>query len=33
MKELAAQGYNWLISQVPYEFQKGGNQMLQVWKE
>lgn len=33
IKELAAQGYNWLISQVPYEFQKGGNQMLQVWKD
>jgi hypothetical protein len=33
MKELAEQGYNIEIKQVPYEFQKGGNQMLQVWKD
>ncbi len=33
MKELAEQGYNLEIKQVPYEFQKGGNQMLQVWKD
>jgi SAM-dependent methyltransferase len=30
MKELTAQGYNLEIHQVSYEFQKGGNQMLQV---
>jgi SAM-dependent methyltransferase len=30
MKELAVQGYNLEIKQVSYEFQKGGNQMLQV---
>ncbi|MBD1806647.1 SAM-dependent methyltransferase [Microcoleus sp. FACHB-SPT15] len=30
MKELTAQGYNLEIQQVSYEFQKGGNQMLQV---
>lgn len=28
MKELAARGYRAEIRQVPYEFQKGGNQML-----
>ncbi len=33
MKELAAQGYNLEIQQVSYEFQKGGNQMLRVWKD
>jgi hypothetical protein len=33
MKELAAQGYNLEMKQVPYEFQKGGNQMLRVWKD
>ncbi len=32
MKELAAQGYNLEMKQVPYEFQKGGNQMLRVLK-
>jgi SAM-dependent methyltransferase len=32
IKELAAQGYNWEIQQVPYEFQKGGNQLLLVWR-
>jgi hypothetical protein len=32
MKELVAQGYNLEIKQVPYEFQKGGNQLLRVWK-
>lgn len=32
MKSLSAQGYNLEIKQVPYEFQKGGNQMLRVWK-
>lgn len=32
IKELAAQGYNWEIKQVPYEFQKGGNQVLRVWR-
>ena len=32
IKELAAQGYNWEIQQVPYEFQKGGNQLLRVWR-
>jgi len=31
MKELTAQGYNLEIRQVPYEFQKGGNQLLRVW--
>ena len=31
MKELTAQGYNLEIQQVPYEFQKGGNQLLRVW--
>ncbi|HEY9609109.1 SAM-dependent methyltransferase [Allocoleopsis sp.] len=31
-KELAAQGYNLEIKQVPYEFQRGGNQLLQVWR-
>jgi hypothetical protein len=30
MKELAAQGYNMEIKRVPYEFQKGGNQLLRV---
>jgi hypothetical protein len=30
MKELAAQGYNVKIKRVPYEFQKGGNQLLRV---
>jgi hypothetical protein len=30
MKELAAQGYNPEIRTVPYEFQKGGNQLLRV---
>lgn len=33
MKELEKQGYKLNIKQVSYEFQKGGNQMLQVWKE
>ncbi len=33
MKELAAQGYNVETKQVPYEFQKGGNKMLRVWKD
>jgi len=32
MKELSSQGYNLEIKPVPYEFQKGGNQMLRVWK-
>lgn len=32
MKSLSAQGYNLEIKQVPYEFQKGGNQMLMVCK-
>lgn len=32
MKELTAQGYNLEIQQVPYEFQKGGNQLLRVWR-
>lgn len=32
VKELSAQGYNWEIKQVPYEFQKGGNQLLRVWQ-
>lgn len=32
LKELAAQGYNLEIKQVPYEFQRGGNQLLQVWR-
>jgi hypothetical protein len=31
MKSLSAKGYNLEIKQVPYEFQKGGNQMLRVW--
>lgn len=31
-KELAAQGYNLEIKQVSYEFQKGGNQLLRVWR-
>ena len=31
MQELAAQGYSLEIKQVPYEFQKGGNQLLQIW--
>lgn len=30
MKELTAQGYSVQIKQVPYEFQKGGNQLLQI---
>jgi hypothetical protein len=33
MKGLAAQGYNVETKQVPYEFQKGGNKMLRVWKD
>lgn len=33
IKELAAQGYNVETKQVPYEFQKGGNKMLRVWKD
>jgi hypothetical protein len=33
MKELAAQGYNLEMKQVPYEFQKGGNQMLRLWND
>lgn len=33
MEELAAQGYNLEIKRVPYEFQKGGNQMLKVWND
>lgn len=33
MKELTAQGYNLEIKSVPYEFQKGGNQMLSVWSQ
>ena len=33
MEDLTAQGYNLEIKQVPYEFQKGGNQMLRVWKD
>ena len=32
MEDLTAQGYNLDIQQVSYEFQKGGNQMLRVWK-
>ncbi len=32
MKSLSEQGYNLEIKQVPYEFQKGGNQMLKVGK-
>lgn len=31
-KSLSLQGYNLEIKQVPYEFQKGGNQMLKIWK-
>lgn len=31
MKNLSEQGYNLEITQVAYEFQKGGNQMLRVW--
>ena len=30
IEELTAQGYSTQIKQVPYEFQKGGNQLLQV---
>lgn len=30
IRELNTQGYNFEIKPVPYEFQKGGNQMLQV---
>jgi SAM-dependent methyltransferase len=30
MQELAAQGYHLEIKQVPYEFQKGGNQLLRI---
>lgn len=30
MQELSAQGYSVQIKQVPYEFQKGGNQLLQI---
>jgi hypothetical protein len=33
MKSLSTQGYKLEIKQVPYEFQKGGNQMLKVWKK
>lgn len=33
MKSLSEQGYNLEIKQVSYEFQKGGNQMLQVSKK
>lgn len=33
MEDLTAQGYNLEIQQVSYEFQKGGNQMLRVWKD
>ena len=33
MKDLRAQGYNLEIKQVAYEFQKGGNQMLRVWRK
>lgn len=33
IKELAAQGYNVETKHVPYEFQKGGNKMLRVWKD
>jgi hypothetical protein len=33
MKDLEAQGYNLEIKQVAYEFQKGGNQMLRVWRK
>jgi hypothetical protein len=29
-EELEKQGYTVLLKQVPYEFQKGGNQLLQV---
>jgi hypothetical protein len=32
MEELAKNSYNLEIQQVPYEFQKGGNEMLRVWK-
>lgn len=32
VKELSSQGYKLEIKPVPYEFQKGGNQMLRVWK-
>lgn len=32
MKSLSLQGYYLEIKQVPYEFQKGGNQMLKIWK-
>lgn len=32
MRELEAQGYSVEIRQVPYEFQKGGNQLLRVLK-
>ncbi|MGB3511040.1 MAG: hypothetical protein WBA93_17770 [Microcoleaceae cyanobacterium] len=31
IEELAAQGYKAEIKQVAYEFQKGGNQMLQIY--
>ncbi|MGB7440856.1 MAG: SAM-dependent methyltransferase [Coleofasciculaceae cyanobacterium] len=33
INELKRQGCRLEIRKVPYEFQKGGNQMLQVWKE
>jgi hypothetical protein len=32
IRELNAQGYNVEIKQVAYEFQQGGNQMLQIRK-
>jgi SAM-dependent methyltransferase len=32
IEELAQTDYKLEIEQVPYEFQKGGNQMLRVWK-
>lgn len=32
MEDLTARGYSLEIQQVPYEFQKGGTQMLRVWK-
>lgn len=32
LEELAVQGYNLEIKQVPYEFQRGGNQLLRVWR-
>ena len=32
LKVVADAGYNTSVKCVPYEFQKGGNQMLRVWQ-